>query len=224
MKEEIIHPGRGTILRKNDQKELRIILDSNHLDNIFLINGNNFYSQNLTKANLIVKPNDCYMLINKCDEEIEVNYSNDFSNHRTIYDPYKFELSEKPKIDPILFKKKYNVPNGFLDVLNKWYSIKFTYSDYSLIYIKPGIGISIQTHKFRSEVWRILKGKPIIINANKVYYFVEAETKFINDKLMYHSILNPNNDPEQFVIVEERWSGNFNEEDIVRVYNPNNYS
>jgi mannose-6-phosphate isomerase-like protein (cupin superfamily) len=224
VKEEIIHPGRGTILRKNDQKELKIILDSNHLDNIFLINGNNFYSQNLTIVNLIVKPNDCYMLINKNDEEIEVNYSNDVSNHRTIYDPYKFELSEKAKIDPILFKKKHNVPNGFLDVLNKWYSIKFTYSDYNLIFIKPGIGLSIQTHKFRSEIWRILKGKPIIINANKVYYFVKAETKFINDKLMYHSILNPNNDPEQLVIVEERWSGNFNEEDIVRVYNPNNYS
>ncbi len=223
MKEEIIHPGRGTILRKNEQKELRIIIDSNHLDKIFLINGNNFYSQNLIKANLIVKPNNYYMLISKCGEEIEVNYSKDISNHRTIYDPYKFELSEKTKIDPILFKKKYNVPNGFLDVLNKWYSIKFTYSDYNLIYIKPGIGISIQTHKFRSEVWRILKGKPIIINANKVYYFVEAETKFLNDKLMYHSILNPNKNPEQFVIVEERWSGNFNEEDIVRVYNPNNY-
>jgi len=224
VKEEIIGPGRGTILRRNDQKELKIILDSNHLDNIFLINGNNFYSQNITIVNLIVKPNDCYMVINKCDEEIEVNYNNDVSNHRTIYDPYKFELSEKAKIDPILFKKKYNVPNGFLDVLNKWYSIKFTYSDYSLIYIKPGIGISIQTHKFRSEIWRILKGKPIIINANKVYYFVEAGTKFVNDKLMYHSILNPTNDPEQYVIVEERWSGNFNEEDIVRVYNPNNYS
>ncbi len=224
MKEEIIGQGRGTILRKNNQKELKIILDSNHLDNIFLINGNNFYSKKLTKVNLIVKPNECYMLINKYDEEIEVNYSIDVSNHRTIYDPYKFELSEKAKIDPILFKKKYNVPNGFLDVLNKWYSIKFTYSDYNLIFIKPGIGISIQTHKFRSEIWRILKGKPIIINANKVYYFVKAETKFINDKLMYHSILNPNTDPEQFVIVEERWSGNFNESDIVRVYNPNNYS
>lgn len=224
MKEEIIGQGRGTNLRKNNQEELKIILDSNHLVNIFLINGNNFYSQNLIKANLIVKPNDCYMLINKNDEEIEVNYSNDVSNHRTIYDPYKFELSEKARINPILFKKKYNVPNGFLEVLNKWYSIKFTYSDYNLIFIKPGIGISIQTHKFRSEIWRILKGKPIIINANKVYYFVKAKTKFINDKLMYHSILNPNNDPEQFVIVEERWSGNFNEEDIVRVYNPNNYS
>ncbi len=88
MKEEIIQPGRGTILRKNDQKELRITLDSNHLDNIFLINGNNFYSHNLKKANLIVNPNDYYMLINKSDEEIEVSYSNDFSNHRTIYNPY----------------------------------------------------------------------------------------------------------------------------------------
>ncbi len=223
MKEEIIDPGRGTILRENNQKELKIILDSNHLDNIFLINGNNFYSQNLIKANLIVKPNDCYMLINKSDEKIEVSYSNDFSNHRTIYNPYKFELSKKTKIDPVQFIKKFDVPNGFLEVLNKWYSIKFTYSDYSLIYIKPGIGISIQTHKFRTEVWRILKGKPIVINANRVYYFVKAGTKFVNDKMMYHSILNPNNDPEQFVIVEERWSGNFNEEDIDRVYNPNNY-
>ena len=223
MKEEIIDPGRGTILRENDQKELKIILDSNHLDNIFLINGNNFYSQNLIIANLIVKPNDCYMLINKSDEKIEVSYSNDFSNHRTIYNPYKFELSEKAKIDSEQFLEKYDIPNGFNDVLNKWYSIKFTYTDYSLIYIKPGIGISIQTHKFRTEVWRILKGKPIIINANRVYYFVEAGTKFINDKMIYHSILNPNNDPEQFVIVEERWSGKFNEEDIVRAYNPNNY-
>ena len=223
MKEEIIDAGRGTILRENDQRELKIILDPNHFDNIFLINGNNFYSQNLKKTNLIVKPNDCYMLINKSDEKIEVNYSNDFSNHRTIYNPYKFELSEKARIDPGQFIKKFDVPNGFLEVLNKWYSIKFTYSDYSLIYIKPGIGISIQTHKFRTEVWRILKGKPIVINANRVYYFVKARTKFINDIRMYHSILNPNNDPEQFVVVEERWSGKFDEEDIVRVYNPNNY-
>jgi len=223
MKEEIVQSSRGTILRRNDQKELRIVVDSNRLDDIFLINGNSFYSQKLKKINLRVKPNDCYMLINKSDEEIEVSYSNDLSNHKTIYNPYKFEFSEKAKIDPIKFTKEFNVPNGFVDVLDKWYSIKFTYSDYSLIYIKPGIGISIQTHKFRCEIWRILKGKPIIINANKVYYFVEAETKFINDNLMYHSIINPNEDPKQFVIVEERWSGNFNEEDIARVYNPNNY-
>ncbi|MBY9008754.1 MAG: hypothetical protein KGD74_02675 [Candidatus Lokiarchaeota archaeon] len=223
MKEEVIQPGRGTILRENDQKELRIILDSNRLDNIFLINGNHFYSQNLKQVNLVVKPNDCYMLINKADDNIDISYSNDFSNHKTIYNPYKFELSEKARIDPVKFAKKFNVPNGFLEVLNKWYSIKFTYSDYNLIYVKPGIGISIQTHRFRSEEWRILKGKPIIINANKVHYFVEAETKFVNPKMMYHSIMNPNDDPKQYVIVEERWSGEFNEEDIVRAFDPNNY-
>jgi len=108
VKEEIIDAGRGTILRENDQRELKIILDPNHFDNIFLINGNNFYSQNLKKTNLIVKPNDCYMLINKSDEKIEVSYSNDFSNHRTIYNPYKFELSEKARIDPGQFIKKFD--------------------------------------------------------------------------------------------------------------------
>ena len=223
MNKEIVQPGRGTILRKNDQKELRIIIDFNNLDNIFLINGNKFYTQHLKQANLIVKPNEYYMLINNNDEKIEISYSNDLSNHKTIYNPYKFEFSEKAKIDPEQFIKKHNVPNGFLDVLNKWYSIKFTYSDFNLIFVKPGIGISIQTHKLRSEGWKIIKGKPIIINANRVYYFVNAGTKFLNAEMMYHSILNPNNDPEQYVIVEERWSGEFNEEDIVRVFNPNNY-
>ena len=223
MKEEIVQSSRGTILRRNDQKELRIVVDSNRLDDIFLINGNSFYSQKLKKINLRVKPNDCYMLINKSDEEIEVSYSNDLSNHKTIYNPYKFEFSEKAKIDPIKFTKEFNAPNGFVDVLDKWYSIKFTYSDFSLIYIKPGIGISIQTHRFRSEEWKILKGEPIVINASKVHYYVKAETKFLNAITMYHSIINPNEDPKQFVIVEERWSGEFDEEDIVRAFNPNNY-
>ncbi|MBY9019509.1 MAG: hypothetical protein KGD67_00530 [Candidatus Lokiarchaeota archaeon] len=223
MKKEIIKPGRGTNLRKNNQKELNINLDYNLLNNIFLINGNNFYSQNLKKANLTIKPNEYYMVINKSDEEIEVSYSNDFSDHKTIFNPYTFEYSKKAKVDPEQFVKKFDIPNGFIEVLNKWYSIKFTYPDYSLIYVKPGIGISIQTHKFRTEEWKILKGKPIIINANKIYYFVAAGKKFLNAKMMYHSILNPNIEPEQFVIVEERWSGNFNENDIVRIFNPNNY-
>ncbi len=223
MKEEIIQSGRGTNLRRNNQKELRITIDFDRLDDIFLINGNSFYSQKLKEINLHVKPNDCYMLINKSDDKIEVSYSNDFSNHKSIYNPYKFEFSEKAKIDPIKFTKEFNVPNGFVDVLDKWYSIKFTYSDFSLIYIKPGIGISIQTHRFRSEEWKILKGEPIVINASKVHYYVESETKFLNAFTMYHSIINPNEDPKQFVIVEEQWSGKFDEKDIIRAFNPNNY-
>ena len=223
MLEEIIQPKKGTNLRKNGQEELTILIDSNALKKIFLINGTTFFTQNLSMSNLVVKPNDNYMVINKGDEEINVKYSIDISSHIVIYEPYMYESFKKENLDPIRFSKKYNVPNGYINTLAKWYSIKFTYPDYNLIFIKPKIGISIQTHKFRSETWKVLKGKPIIINGNKVHYFVENGTEFLNAKMTYHSVINPNNNPEQFVIIEEKWSGEFDEEDIIRAFNPNNY-
>lgn len=223
MLEEIIQPKKGTNLRKNGQEKLTILIDSNALKKIFLINGTTFFTQNLTASNLVVKPNDCYMIINKGDEEINVKYSIVISGHIVIYEPYMYESFKKESFDPIQFSKKFNVPDGYIDTLAKWYSIKFTYPDYNLIYIKPKIGISIQTHKFRSEMWKVLKGKPIIINGNKVHYFVENGTEFLNAKMTYHSVINPNNNPEQFVLIEEKWSGEFDEEDIIRAFNPNNY-
>ncbi len=223
MLEEIIQPEKGTNLRKNGQEELTILIDSNALKKIFLINGTTFFTQNLSAFNLVVKPNDYYMVINKGDKEINVKYSIDISNHIVIYEPYIYESSKKVKFNPIRFSKKFNVPDGYIDTLTKWYSIKFTYPDYNLIFIKPKIGISIQTHKFRSEMWKVLKGKPIIINGNKVHYFVENGTEFLNAKMTYHSVINPNNNPEQFVLIEEKWSGKFEEEDIIRAFNPNNY-
>jgi mannose-6-phosphate isomerase-like protein (cupin superfamily) len=224
MLEEIIQPKKGTNLRKNGQEELTILIDSNALKKkIFLINGTTFFTKDLSAYNLIVKPNDYYMVINKGDEEVNVKYSIDISSHIVIYEPYMYESFKKENFDPIRFGKKYNVPDGYIDTLAKWYSIKFTYPDYNLIFIKPKIGISIQTHKFRSERWKVLKGKPIIINGNKVHYFVENGTEFLNAKMTYHSVINPNNNPDQFVLIEEKWSGKFDEEDIIRAFNPNNY-
>jgi mannose-6-phosphate isomerase-like protein (cupin superfamily) len=223
MREETIQPGRGTNLRKNANHELRIFINSNALNRIFLVNGTSFFTQDLKKINLVVKPNDFYMVINKWDNEIKVKYSTNISNHKIIYQPYQYEFSKKEKFDPAGFSKEYNVPSGYIDILNKWYSIKFTYPDYNLIYIKPEIGISIQIHQFRNEHWKILEGNPIIINANQVHYFVEKGTEFLNTKMTYHSALNPNKNPEQFVIIEEKWAGKFDEEDITRVFNPNNY-
>ena len=223
MRKETIQPGRGTKLRKNGNDELRISINSDSLNRIFLVNGTSFFTQHLKEANLIVKPNDYYMVINKWDKAVEVKYSTNIANHKIIYQPYKFEFSKKEKFDPVEFSRKYNVPSGYTDILNKWYSIKFTYPDYNLIYIKPEIGISIQIHQFRSEHWKIIEGNPIVINTNKVHYFVEKGTEFLNAKMTYHSVLNPNKNPEQFVIIEEKWSGKFDEEDITRVYNPNNY-
>jgi len=223
MLEEIIQPEKGTNLRKNGQEELTILIDSNALKKIFLINGSTFFTKDLSASNLVVKPNDYYMVINKGDEAINVKYSIDISSHIVIYEPYMYESFKKESFDPIRFIKKFNVPKGYIDTLAKWYSIKFTYPDYNLIFIKPMIGISIQTHKFRREMWKVLKGKPIIINGNKVHYFVENGTEFLNAKMTYHSVINPNNNPEQFVLIEEKWSGEFDEEDIIRAFNPNNY-
>ena len=39
----------------------------------------------------------------------------------------------------------------------------------------------------------------------------------------YHSIINPNEDKNKFVMIKERWEGNFDEYDIDRVFNPNHY-
>jgi mannose-6-phosphate isomerase-like protein (cupin superfamily) len=223
MIEETIEPDRGTNLRKNGDKELKLSIDSKLLNKIFLVNGTSFFPGKLKEANLTVKPNDYYMIINKWDKNVSVKYGSNIVDHKTIYEPYKFELSKKEKFDPVKFGKKHKVPSGYIDTLNKWYSIKFTYPEYSLIYVRPEIGISIQIHHYRSEHWKVLKGKPIVINAHKVHYFVENGMELFIPKMTYHSVLNPNKNPEKFVVIEERWSGKFDEEDIDRIFNPNNY-
>lgn len=119
MLEEIIQPEKGTNLRKNGQEELTILIDSNALKKIFLINGTNFFTQNLSMFNLVVKPNDYYMVINKGNEEINVKYSIDISSHIVIYEPYMYESSKKENFNPIRFSKKYNVPDGYIDTLAK---------------------------------------------------------------------------------------------------------
>ena len=89
--------------------------------------------------------------------------------------------------------------------------------------MRPEFGLSIQTHKYRNEFWEIIEGHPIIINGNKVYYFVENGTMFENPINVYHSVINPNSDVKEFVVLKEKWSGKFDEKDIERAFNPNHY-
>ena len=220
---EYLLPKRGNFLRKNGTNKLVISINDNELNNIFLINGTSFITKDLSAKDLIIEPHNYYMIINNGKKKIQINYNYDISIHDIIYNPYKYEHSKKLDFDPETFKKLYNIPEGFIDVLSKWYSIKFTYPDYNLIYIKPEMGISIQVHHLRSEIWEIIEGKPIIINGNKVFYFVENGTYFENSINTYHSVINPNIDPENFVLIKEKWEGKFDEEDIERVYNPNKY-
>jgi len=220
---EYLPPKRGTFLRKNDTNELVISINDNELDDIFLINGTSFITKNLSAKDLIIEPHNYYMIINNSKKKIQINYNHDILIHDIIYNPYKYEHSKKLDFDPETFKKVYNIPEGFIDVLPKWYSIKFTYPNYNLIYIKPEMGISIQVHHLRSETWEVIEGKPIIINGNKVFYFVKNNTYFENSINTYHSVINPNINPENFVLIKEKWKGKFDEEDIERVYNPNKY-
>jgi mannose-6-phosphate isomerase-like protein (cupin superfamily) len=223
MKSERLGPKRGTKLRKNNDQYLHIIIDNSKLDKIFLINELNFLTNNIKKKDLKVHPNDHYMIINNGSEDLNLRFSQDITKHRVIYDPYKYENVKKEKIDPDSFQQKYEVPEGFIDILPKWYSIKFTYPKYNLIYIKPQMGISIQIHEERIEKWKILGGKPIILSGNKLSYYVEENIKFLNKIGDYHSIINPNSGEGQFVIIKERWEGHFDEDDITRIFNPNHY-
>ena len=221
MKKENILPKRGTPLRKNGSRTQEILLNNEYCETTFLINGISFITRKITNDDLLVEPNDYYMLLNIGDTEIEVAYSENVEELEIIYDPYKYEDSEKFDFKSEDFKGIYEIPEGYIDTLPKWYSFKFTYPEHNLIFVRPGLGISIQIHDHRNEFWEILLGNPVIINGNKVHYFVEKNSKFEIPIGTYHSIINPN--LKEFVIIKESWSGTFDELDISRVFNPNHY-
>ncbi|MHA1670131.1 MAG: hypothetical protein ACTSV5_06075 [Promethearchaeota archaeon] len=220
---QYLKPQRGTKLRKTDSAELIINIEPFYKDRLFLINGYDFITENVAQKDLIINPNSYFMIINNSNEEIDVLCDRDISHLEVIYDPYKYENLKKININPDKFVKKHLVPEGYTEILPKWYSIKFSYPDQNLIYIKPEMGISIQLHKERSEDWEVIKGQPIIINGNTVHYYVENGACFSNPKNSYHALINPNKKKNDYVVIREKWAGNFDEDDITRAFNPNQY-
>ncbi|MFX1315322.1 MAG: hypothetical protein ACFE9T_05625 [Promethearchaeota archaeon] len=221
MTKRIVLPERSTSLRRNNSQELVISLKKNNTAKIYLINGSSFITGKILSSDLIIRPENHYMIINKGKYPIEILFDRDISDHQIIYDPYKYEHSEKVNLKAAIFKRRYDIPEGYIDTLPKWYSFKFTYPDYNLIFIRPEFGLSIQVHRYRNELWEILDGNPIILNGDTVYYNVRSGTKFKIPISTFHTVINPND--EKFVLIKEQWSGNFNEEDILRIFNPNNY-
>ena len=223
MNQENIPTQRSTLLRKTDTKELKIEINQKQLHDIFLITGSNFKTEGISASDLLIKPHSYYMVINKGKILLNIQYNQDISNHQVIYDPYKYETSQRKLFELDWFIERYNIPEGYIDTLPKWYSFKFTYPDFNLIFIRPEFVLSIQTHKYRNESWEILEGKPIIISGNKVHYFVETGLIYQNPINTYHSIINPNKEKNKYVMIKERWKGDFDEYDIDRVFNPNHY-
>ncbi|TXT58330.1 MAG: Mannose-6-phosphate isomerase [Promethearchaeota archaeon] len=221
---ETLSPDRGTLLRKNCSQNLKIaITPSSQLSELMMIKGDTFISKNISEHDLSLKAGDPYMIINKGKMKLEISYSENIDDHKVIYNPYKYEHAKKEKINPADFKKSHEVPEGYIDILPKWYSIKFTYPDYNLIFIKPEMGISFQVHDQRKEYWEVLDGKPIILNGHNVHYYVESGTQFEIPINSFHTVINPNKNQGDYILLKENWVGNFNEGDITRVFNPNHY-
>lgn len=222
MKKEKLPRNRGTKLRKNGEHPLTIDISKKDFNHIFLINEKDFLTKNVSKEDLVIEPYHHYMVINKGTQLLTLQYSQDISAHQVVWDPYKYEKSEKEPFHEELFLEEYDIPEDYVDTLPKWYSFKFTYPEYNLIFIRPELGISFQVHEERSEHWEILKGQPIILNGHSVHYHVADGTSFEISPQQYHTVINPHSD--EFVLLKEEWGGHFDEEDITRVFNPNHYS
>ncbi len=221
----VLQPSRGTKLYRNGETELHVEIGVKEKINrieILLIQHNDVSVHKLEIHNNTIDflPNEEFLCVNLSNVPITLKFNIDPSLLKVLFDPYEFENSPFDVIVPEEFKLIHSIPDGYIDVLAKWYSIKFTYPKKNLIFLRPHLGVSIQSHSKRSEDWRIIEGRPIIIANSKVYYHVTPGDAFHTDKGNIHAVFNPS---EEWVLIEETYTGVFEEEDIVRLFNPNHY-
>jgi mannose-6-phosphate isomerase-like protein (cupin superfamily) len=169
---------------------------------------------------LAIPPQTPYMLINTMNQDFTIEFEEDPAEQSIIYDPYLMEFEDHQEFNPDEFKETHPVPDGYIDTLPKWYSIKFTYPDFNYIFVRPGLGISIQVHSMREEFWEVMEGHPIIIANAKVSYDTQPGDQFMIPLGAMHTVINPTQD---WILIKEHCEGTFDEEDIVRIFNPNHY-
>ncbi|MHA1519973.1 MAG: hypothetical protein ACTSRK_07290 [Promethearchaeota archaeon] len=171
---------------------------------------------------VMVPPNVNYMVINTSESDFRTETDLEWDNQPILYNPYLFEDEEHQTVDSAEILRTFTIPEGYSDILAKWYSIKFSFEDYNYIFLRPGLGISLQIHQLREEHWQILAGNPIVISGSRVHYECLPESEFhilLGDK---HTVINPST--KDWVLLKETYTGTFDEQDIVRLFNPNQYN
>ncbi len=221
----VLAPSRGSKLYRNHDEPLQIQVKGeggSWLVPMLLIAGTQIEFRDIERSNstIQIKPTQEYLLINLSNRSITLEFSQDYRNHDILFDPYRYENSPFAAIDPSEFTKTHTIPPGYNDILTKWYSIKFTYPEKNLIFLRPHLGISIQSHIKRTEDWRIIEGHPYIIANSVMHYVVKPGDTFHTDNGKIHAIFNPT---DEWVAIEETYTGKFDEEDIMRIFNPNHY-
>lgn len=93
--------------------------------------------------------------------------------------------------------------------------VSFTKNENStvkLLYVNNGESLSLQYHKNRDEFWRVISGNPEITIGDEVFSAKEGD-EFNVSRELKHRISAPLND----VVILEIATGDFDEEDIVRI-------
>ena len=119
MIKETIYSKRSSLLRKNDSRVLSMEIGFNKFQDVFILNGKSFLIEENSNQVLTIRPENYYLVINNGDSPIEIQYSQDVSQHKIIYDPYKYEHSKKINLKSELFVEKFNVPKSYTDTLPK---------------------------------------------------------------------------------------------------------
>ena len=233
MLKSTLKTGRGTKLYQNSDTLISVNIspskpnDSPKWDELLMILGDliapiNHLGRNSSRGlQVIIPPFSQYMVINSGKIDLDLSFESDPTNHEILYDPYLNEKESHKNYDPEEFKSQHPVPDGYIDILTKWYSIKFTYSEFNYIFIRPGVGISLQMHAMREEHWEVLQGQPIIIAGSKISYNTKLNSQFDIPLGAFHTVINPSD--SEWVLIKETCRGKFDEEDIVRIFNPNHY-
>src|SRR3989344_185989 len=81
-----------------------------------------------------------------------------------------------------------------------------------IILVKKNSSLSLQTHKNRTEFWRVISGHPIVVIGEKKIS-ANPNDEFTIDKLEPHRLETKDDDAQ----ILEISSGNFDENDIVRI-------
>ena len=168
-----------------------------------------------------IPPHTPFMIMNLTQNSIFITGDEKLSERFSLFNPYLYEHQAHESYDPNSFLDRFQIPPGYTDTLAKWYSIKYSYENHNLILIRPGTGLSFQTHSKRAEHWEILQGNPKIVIGTEVFYTNPPGTERDLPLGALHNIINAS--LSEWVIFKETYQGTFDEEDIVRVFNPNHY-
>ena len=233
-----LSPGRGTKLFVAANQSIGMQLKFDDLQKsarklpwnriLFLHKGRidwlqKFYSgiDNHHQVSIEIDPQSPFMVMNLTQTPLSITTDKNLSGLTVLFDPYIYEHETHENYIPDHFLDRFQIPQGYADSLAKWYSVKFTFENYNLILIRPNTGLSFQTHRMRGEHWEILHGDPIVIAGTDVFYSNPPNTERDLPLGTLHSIINPSS--SEWVMFKETYHGTFEEEDIIRVFNPNYY-